>query len=128
MHDQLPRAGGESAQRCRRHRQGFHDHHSRLHQRSAHARSGAQGSLPGARSRDQHDPDLDWCCESGRAGAAGIGRQARWRRHPRADAECVGGRFQVRRQARHLKGRDQRRDEARRRAAAQGYSRLHRGA
>src|SRR4029077_16000996 len=40
----------------------------------------------------------------------------------------LGGRFQVRRQARHLEGRDQRRGEARRRAAAQGHSRLHRSA
>ena len=27
VHDQLPRPGGEGAQRCRRHRQGLHDHH-----------------------------------------------------------------------------------------------------
>ena len=49
LHDQLSRPGGEGAQRCGRHRQGLHDHDPRLHQRSADARSGAQGSLPGAR-------------------------------------------------------------------------------
>ena len=49
VHDQLPGAGGQGAQRRRRHRQRLHDHDSLLHQRSADARSGAQGSLPGAR-------------------------------------------------------------------------------
>ena len=43
MHHQLPGAGGQSAQRRGRHRQGFHDHGALLHQRSAVARSGAQG-------------------------------------------------------------------------------------
>ena len=59
---------------------------------------------------------------------AGARRPARRRRHPRADAERLGGRFQVRRQARDLEGRDQRRGQARRRAAAQGHPRLHRRA
>ena len=44
---------------------------------------------------------------------------------PRADAERLGGRPQVRRQAGDQQGRDQRRDQARRRAAAQGHPRLH---
>ena len=124
VHHQLPRAGGQGAQRCRRHRQGLHDDDALLHQRSADARSGAQGPLPGARRGAQHDPDLDRRGEGGRPGAAGARRQARRRRHPRADAERLGDRFQVRRQARDLEGRDQRRGQARRRAAAQGHSRL----
>ncbi len=92
------------------------------------ARSGAQGSLSGARRGAQHDPDLDRRGKGGRPGAAGARRQARRRLDPRADAERLGDRFQVRRQARDLEGRDQRRGQARRRAAAQGHSRLHRGA
>ena len=124
VHDQLPGAGRQGAQRRRRHRQGLHDHGALLHQRPAVARSGAQGSLPGARRGAQHDPDLDRRGEGGRPGAAGTGRPARRRRHPRADAERLGGRFQVRRQARDHQGRDQRRGEARRRAAAQGHPRL----
>ncbi len=44
---------------------------------------------------------------------------------PRADAECLGGRFQVRRQARHLGRRGQRRDQGCGRLPAQGHPRLH---
>ena len=49
LHDQLPRAGGQGAQRLGRHRQGLHDHDSFLHRRPAHARHHAQGSLSRAR-------------------------------------------------------------------------------
>ena len=74
VHDQLPGAGRQGAQRRRRHRQRLHDHNSLLHQRPADARSGSQGSLPGARRRDQHDPDLDRRRQGGRPGAAGACR------------------------------------------------------
>jgi glyceraldehyde 3-phosphate dehydrogenase len=43
------------------------------------------------------------------------------------DAERLGDRFQVRRQALDLQGRDQRRGQTRRRAATQRHPRLHRG-
>ena len=51
VYDQLSRAGRQGAQRRRRHRQGLHDDGAFLHQRSADARSGAQGSLPGRAPR-----------------------------------------------------------------------------
>ena len=73
-------------------------------------------------------PTSDWCRKSRWTGAAGAQRQARRRRHPGADAQRLGGRLQVRRQARDLEGRDQRRGQARRRAAAQGHPRLYRRA
>ena len=46
LHDQLPRAGRQGAQRRGRHRQGLHDDDPRLHRRPADARHHAQGSLP----------------------------------------------------------------------------------
>ena len=99
-----------------------------------HAYTGDQPTLDtmhkdlyrGARRGAVDDPDLDRRREGGRPRAAGTERQARRRRDPRADAECLGGRFQVRRQEGDQQGRDQRRDQARRRAAAQGHPRLHR--
>ena len=98
LHHQLPRAGGQGAERRGRHRQGLHDHDPRLYRRPADARHHAQGSLSRARGGAVDDPDLDRCRQGGRPRAAGAERQARRRRHPRADAERVGGRFQVRRQ------------------------------
>ena len=38
LHHQLPRAGRQGAQRCRRHRQGLHDHDPLLYRRPADAR------------------------------------------------------------------------------------------
>ena len=52
VHDQLPGAGRQGAQRCRRHRQRLHDDDSFVHQRSALARSGAQGPLSRPRRGD----------------------------------------------------------------------------
>src|SRR5579862_535694 len=128
VHHQLPGAGRQGAQRRRRHRQGLHDDGAFLHQRPALARPGAQGSVPGARRGAEHDPDLDRRRQGGRTGVAGTRRTAGRRRHPRADAERVDDRLQVRRQARDQQGRDQRRGQTRRRAAAQGHPRLHRRA
>ena len=59
VHDQLPRAGRQGAQRRRRHRQGLHDDDPFLHRRPADARHHAQGSLPRPRRGAEHDPDLD---------------------------------------------------------------------
>ena len=123
LHHQLPRAGREGAARRGRHREGLHDDDPLLHQRPALARPDAQGPLPRPRRGAVDDPDLDRRRQGGRPRAAGAQRQARRRLDPRADAERLGDRLQVRRQARDLEGRDQRRHEARRRAAAQGHPR-----
>ncbi len=48
VHDQLPRAGRQGAQRRRRHRQGLHDDDPFLHGRPADARHLSQGPLPRA--------------------------------------------------------------------------------
>ena len=45
LHHQLPRAGGKSAERHRRHRNRLHDHDPRLYRRPADARHHAQRSL-----------------------------------------------------------------------------------
>ena len=45
LHHQLPRAGGEGAERRGRHRKRLHDHDPRLYRRPADARHHAQGSL-----------------------------------------------------------------------------------
>ena len=103
----------------------LHDHDPRLHGRPADARHDAQGSLSRPRGGALDDPDLDRRREGDRPRAAGAQGQARRRRDPRADAERLGGRSQDRRQEGDHRGGDQRRDEARRRAAAQGHPRLH---
>ena len=126
LHDELPRPGRQGPERRHRHREGLHDDDPLLHQRPAVARPDAQGSLPRPRRGLVDDPDLDGRGEGRRPRAARAERQARRRRHPRADAERLGGRLQVHRQARDHEGRDQRRHQARRRAAAQGHPRLHR--
>ena len=76
LHDQLPGAGRQGAQRRRRHRQRLYDDDACLHQRPAHARSGAQGPLSGARRGAVHDPDLDRRGQGRRPGAAGACRPA----------------------------------------------------
>ena len=100
--------GRQGAQRRHRHRQGLHDHDPLLYRRPADARHAAQGSLSRPRRRAVHDPDLDRRRQGGRPGAARAQRQARRRRDPRADAERLGGRFQVRRQEGDQQGRGQR--------------------
>ena len=99
LHDQLPRAGRESAERHRRHRDRLHDHDPRLYRRPADARHPAQGSLSRPRGGDVDDPDLHRCRQGDRPGAAGTDGQARRRLDPRADAERLGDRSQDRRQA-----------------------------
>ena len=80
LHHQLPGAGRQGAQRCRRHRQGLHDDDPRLYRRPADARYLAQGSLPRPRRRAVDDPDLDRRRQGGGPGAARAQRQARRRR------------------------------------------------
>ena len=125
LHHQLPGAGRQGAERHGRHRDRLHDHDPRLYRRPADARHHAQGSLSRPRGGDVDDPDLDRRRQGDRPGAAGAEGQARRRRDPRADPERLGGRPQDRRQARHRRQGNQRGDEARLRAAAQGHPRLH---
>ena len=84
----------------------------------------AQGPLPRPRGGAVDDPDLDRRGEGRRSRAARAAGQARRRLHPRADAERLGRRLQIRGEASDDQGRDQRRDQARGRAAAQGHPRL----
>ena len=128
MHDQLPGAGRQSAQRRDRHRARLHDDHPFLHRRSADARHAAQGSLPRPRRGAVDDPDHDRRGEGGRPRAAGAQGQARRLGDPRADAERFGRRLQVCRQAQDQHGRDQQRDQGDRgrQRSAQGHPRLYR--
>ena len=70
LYDELPRPGGQGAQRSRRHRQRLHDDHPRLHRRPADARYPAQGPLPRPRRSAVDDPDLDRRGQGGRPRAA----------------------------------------------------------
>ena len=75
VHDELPGADGEGAQRRVRHRSGPDDDDPRLHRRPEPAGRPAQGPAPRPRRRPQHGADLDrrgqghrrWCCPSSRA-------------------------------------------------------------
>ncbi len=100
LHDQLPRAGRQGAQRRHRHRARLHDDDPFLHRRPADARHDAQGPLSRPRGGAVDDPDLDRRGQGGGPGAARTQWQARRLRHPRADAECLGRRPEIRRQAR----------------------------
>ncbi len=126
LHHQLPRAGGEGPERPGRHRDRLHDHDPCLHRRPADARHHAQGSLSRPRRGAVDDPDLDRRRQGDRPGAAGTEGQARRRLDPRADAERLGDRPQVRRQAQDQRQGNQRSDEARRVAGAEGHPRHHR--
>ena len=72
LHHQLPRAGGEGAQRRDRHRSRLHDDDPFLHRRPADAGYDAQGSLPRPRRLAVDDPDHDGRRQSSRAGAASL--------------------------------------------------------
>ena len=99
LHHELPCAGGQGAERHRRHRDRFHDHDPRLHRRPADARHPAQGPLPRPRGGDVDDPDLHGRGQGDRPGAAGTERQARRRRDPRSHPERLGDRSEDRRSA-----------------------------
>ena len=79
-----------------------------LHRRPADARHDAQGSLSRPRGGPFDDPDLDRRRQGRRPRAAGTQRPPRRHGDPRADAERVGRRLQVHRQARNDRRRDQR--------------------
>jgi hypothetical protein len=99
LHHQLPGAGGQGAARSHRHRARHHDDDPLLHRRPADAGHDAQGSLSRPRGGAVDDPDLDRRGQGRRPRAAGTQGQARRRLDPRADAERLGRRPQVHRQA-----------------------------
>ena len=89
----------------------------------------AQGSLPGARRGAVHDPDLDRRGQGGRPGAAGArtaSSTASSIRVPTPNVSVIDFKFVAKRAT--TQGRDQRRHQARGRAAAQGHPRLYRRA
>ena len=75
LHDQLPRAGGQGAQRRGRDRARDHDHDPRLHGRPEPPGRPAQGPAPRPRGGHQPGAHLDrrrqgrsaWCCPSSTA-------------------------------------------------------------
>ena len=84
VHDELPRAGRQGAQRRRRHRQRLHDHDSRLYRRPADARHHAHEDLYRGRAAAlSMIPTFDRRRQSRRPGAARVERQARRRLDPR---------------------------------------------
>ena len=92
LHDQLPGAGGEGAQRHGRHRARPDDHDPRLHGRPAPAGPAAQRPAPGARGGDQPDPGLDRRGEGDRPGDPRAPGQAPRLRRARPRADRLGGR------------------------------------
>ena len=80
VHDQLPGAGRQGAERRGRHHARLHDDDPRLHRRPADARHDAQGPLPRPRRGAVDDPDLDRRRQGRRPRAARAERQARRRR------------------------------------------------
>ena len=79
-----------------RHRARLHDHDPLLHRRPADAGHAAQGPLPRPRRGHVDDPDLDRRGQGAGPGDPGAGRQARRLLDPRADAQRLGGRPEVR--------------------------------
>ena len=127
LHDQLPGAAGEGDPRRVRDRARADDHDPRLHRRPAPAGHAAQGPAARAGGGAQPDPDHDRRRQGGRPGAAGAERQAERLRGAGPGRDGLG-----RRPRRHAleAGRprgDQRRRQGRRRRAAEGDPRLHRG-
>ena len=128
LHHQLPGAGRQGAQRRRRHRQGLHDDDPRLYRRPADARylhkdlyrgrAAALSMIPtstgAAKAVGLVLPELN-----GKLDGVAI-------RVPMPNVSVVDFKFVAKK--RHQQGRDQRRDQARGRAAAQGHPRLHHGA
>ena len=76
LHDELPGAVRQGAERLLRDRAGADDDDSRLHGRPAPAGHAAQGPAPGTRRRGQPDPDDDRRRQGRRPRPAGAERQA----------------------------------------------------
>ena len=92
VHDELPGADGQGAQRLVRHRARPDDDHPRLHRRPEPAGRPAQGPPPGPRRRAQHRADQHRRGEGDRARAARAQGQARRLRAARADPDRLGHR------------------------------------
>ena len=86
VHDELPRARGEGAERQLRHRARADGDDPRLHVRPGLVDFAAQGPAPRARRRPLDDPDQHRRRERDRPRAARAEGQARRLRHARADA------------------------------------------
>jgi glyceraldehyde 3-phosphate dehydrogenase len=95
---------------------GHHDDDPQLHRRPADARPPPQGPLPRARRGDGDDPDLDRRRQGAQGGAAGARRAPRRHRDPRADAQRLLRRPDLRGE----EGRDRGRRERGVREAAAG--------
>ncbi len=111
--------------RRHRHREGHDDDDPLLHQRPPSLGPDAQGPLPGARRGGVDDPHLHRRGQGRRPRAAGARRQARRLRHARADAERLGRRPQVHREAQDDGAGDQRRHRQGGGRQAEGHPRLH---
>ena len=108
VHDELPGAGRQGAERPRRHRDRLHDHDPRLHQRPADRSTRLHKDMRRARAAAlSMIPTSTGAAEGRRPGAAGTQGQARRHSHPRADAQRFRRRLQVRPEARDDRGRDQ---------------------
>ena len=92
VHDELPGAGRQGAERVVRHREGVDDDDPLLHQRPAAPRSAAQGYPPRPRRVAVDDPDDDRGGEGGRRGPAGAQGPSRRVLDAGADAEHFGRR------------------------------------
>ena len=104
LHDELPRAGREGAERLVRHQEGLDDHHPLLHQRSERPRLPAQGPAARPRGGAVDDSDDDRRGQGRGRGAAGAEGQARRLLDARPDAERLRGR-----PGRHRREEDDRR-------------------
>ena len=86
VHDQLPGAGRQGAERRARHRARADDDRPRLHQRPEDPRPDPFRPAPRPRGGDVDDPDDDWRRPRGRRGASRAQGQARRLGDPRAGA------------------------------------------
>ncbi len=92
LHDQLPGAAGQGAERLVRDRAGSDDHDPRLHRRPAPAGHAALRPAPGPRRGAQPDPDHDRRRQGRRPRAAGAERQAERPRDAGAGGDRLGRR------------------------------------
>ena len=101
VHDQLPGAGRQGAERCAGHRARADDHHPRLHQRPEDPRPDPPRPAPRPGRGDVDDPDHHRRRARGRRSAARTEGQARRLRDPRAGARRQPGRPDLHARPRH---------------------------
>ena len=107
VHDQLPGAGRQGAERRARHRARADDHHPRLHQRPEDPRPDPLRPAPRPRRGDVDDPDHHRRRPRGRRGAARTEGQARRLGDPRAGARRQPDRPDLHARPRHQPRRGQ---------------------